>query len=81
VVEADFAYLAMEYVKGFSLEEHYAHRQAAAHAPRDRHHLQVLHGARRAYRQGIIHRDIKPANIMVAADDEPRSPISAWRST
>ena len=46
VVEDDFAYLAMEYIEGFSLESHIADRQAAAAASRHRHHLQVLHGAR-----------------------------------
>jgi serine/threonine protein kinase len=72
VVEADFAYLAMEYVKGFSLEEHTRidkllpmHRVIGII-------FKCADGARRAYRQGIIHRDIKPANIMVAADDEAK---------
>lgn len=72
VVESDHAYLAMEYVEGFSLE---------AHTRIDR--LLPLHRAigiifkccmalDHAYRQGVIHRDIKPANIMVTANDEPK---------
>ncbi len=72
VVEEDFAYLAMEYVEGFSLE---------AHCRIDR--LLPMHrvigiifkccmALDAAYRQGIIHRDIKPANILVAANDEPK---------
>ena len=72
VVEEDFAYLAMEYVEGFSLEQH---------CRIDR--LLPLHrvigiifkccmALDSAYRQGIIHRDIKPANILIAANDEPK---------
>ena len=72
VVEDDFAYLAMEYVDGFTLEE-------CCRID----HLLPLHrvigivfkccmALDAAYRQGIIHRDIKPANIMIAADDEPK---------
>jgi eukaryotic-like serine/threonine-protein kinase len=72
VVEEDFAYLAMEYIDGFSLEEH---------TRIDR--LLPLHrvigiifkccmALDSAYRQGIVHRDIKPANILVQAGDEPK---------
>ena len=72
VVEPERAYLAMEYVDGFSLE---------AHCRIDR--LLPLHrvigiifkcclALDAAYRQGIIHRDIKPANIMVAENDEAK---------
>lgn len=72
VVEDDHAYLAMEYVEGYSLE---------AHTRIDK--LLPLHRAigiifkccmalDHAYRQGVIHRDIKPANIMLTGDDEPK---------
>lgn len=72
VVEDDFAYLAMEYVDGFSLDQ-YCRID----------HLLPMHrvigiifkccmALDAAYRQGIIHRDIKPANIMVAANDEAK---------
>jgi len=72
VVEDDFAYLAMEYVEGFSLEQHCRidrllpqHRVVSII-------FKCCMALDAAYRQGIIHRDIKPANIMVAADDEPK---------
>ncbi len=72
VVEQDFAYLAMEYVKGFSLEDHTRidkllpmHRVIGII-------FKCCMALDAAYRQGIIHRDIKPANIMVAADDEAK---------
>ncbi len=72
VVEDDFAYLAMEYVDGFSLEEHTRidrllpmHRVIGII-------FKCCMALDSAYRQGIIHRDIKPANIMVAANDEAK---------
>ncbi|MGE5469440.1 MAG: protein kinase domain-containing protein [Bacteroidota bacterium] len=72
VVEDDFAYLAMEYVQGFSLEEHCRidkllpmHRVIGII-------FKCCMALDSAYRQGIIHRDIKPANIMIAANDEPK---------
>lgn len=72
VVERDYAYLAMEYVEGFSLEEHCRidkllpmHRVMGII-------FKCCMALDAAYRQGIIHRDIKPANIMVAANDEPK---------
>lgn len=71
-VENDFAYMAMEYVDGFSLEEHCRidkllpmHRVIGII-------FKCCMALDSAYRQGIIHRDIKPANIMVAANDEPK---------
>ena len=72
VVEDDYAYLAMEYIEGFSLEEHIRidkllpmHRVIGII-------FKCCMALDSAYRQGIIHRDIKPANIMVAANDEPK---------
>ena len=52
VVEDEFAYLAMEYIEGFSLEEHTRIDKLLPHAPGDRHYLQVLHGARRRLSAG-----------------------------
>ena len=72
VVEQDFAYLAMEYVKGFSLEDH---TRIDKLLPMHRVIGIIIKSCMAldaAYRQGIIHRDIKPANIMVAADDEAK---------
>jgi len=72
VVEDQFAYLAMEYIDGFSLEQHCRidkllpmHRVIGII-------FKCCMALDSAYRQGIIHRDIKPANIMVAAGDEPK---------
>jgi len=72
VVEENRAYLAMEYIKGFSLEECIRidkllpmHRVIGII-------FKCCMALDSAYRQGIIHRDIKPANIMVAENDEPK---------
>ena len=72
VVDNDIAYLAMEYIDGFSLEEHCRidkllpmHRVIGII-------FKCCMALDAAYRQGIIHRDIKPANIMIAAGDEPK---------
>ncbi len=72
VVEDDHAYMAMEYVEGFSLEQHCRiDRMLPLHRV-----IGIIFkcclALDHAYRQGVIHRDIKPANIMVAADDEPK---------
>ena len=72
VVEEDFAYLAMEYIDGFGLDEYCRidkllpmHRVIGII-------FKCCMALDSAYRQGIIHRDIKPANIMIAANDEPK---------
>ena len=72
VVEADYAYLAMEFVDGFSLEDHCRidrllpmHRVVGII-------FRCAMALDAAFRQGIIHRDIKPANILIAANDEPK---------
>jgi eukaryotic-like serine/threonine-protein kinase len=72
VVEDQFAYLAMEYIDGFSLEPHCRidkllpmHRVIGII-------FKCCMALDAAYRQGIIHRDIKPANIMVATNDEAK---------
>jgi serine/threonine protein kinase len=72
VVEDDYAYMVMECIKGFSLEQHCRidkllpmHRVIGII-------FKCCMALDSAYRQGIIHRDIKPANIMVAENDEPK---------
>ena len=72
VVEQDFAYLAMEYVEGCSLEDFIRidkllplHRVIGII-------FKCCMALDAAFRQGIVHRDIKPANIMITGDDEPK---------
>jgi serine/threonine-protein kinase len=62
------AYIAMEYVPGYSL------RQYIARAPRFGREdvlclmVQLLDALHYAHMHGVIHRDIKPANLMVSDD-------------
>ena len=72
VVEDDYAYLAMEYIKGCSLEDFIRvdklmpmHRVIGII-------FKCCMALDSAYRQGIVHRDIKPANIMIDENDEPK---------
>ena len=68
VVEDDRAYLAMEYIKGFSLEECIRvdklmpmHRVIGII-------FKCCMALDSAYRQGIVHRDIKPENVLISND-------------
>jgi len=72
VVEEDFAYLAMEFVDGFSLEERCRIDKLLPMYRVIGIIFKCCMALDSAYRQGIIHRDIKPANIIIAANDEPK---------
>ncbi len=72
VIEEDFAYLAMEYVAGFTLENNCRIDQLLPMHRVIGIVFKCCMALDAAYRQGIIHRDIKPANIMVTAGDEPK---------
>jgi len=69
VVDADEAYVAMEYVPGGTLEA-LTHRGRLAPIERV---IEIIFKCTRAldhaFHKGIIHRDIKPANILLAAAD------------
>lgn len=66
--DAGLAYIAMEYVPGYSL------RQYIARAPRFGRDdvlclmVQLLDALHYAHMHGVIHRDIKPANLLVSDD-------------
>jgi len=72
VVEDDFAYLAMEFVDGFSLEERCRIDKLLPMYRVIGIIFKCCMALDSAYRQGIIHRDIKPANIIIGANDEPK---------
>ncbi len=60
-------YLAMEYVRGTTLDEGFSKRtppleQALKTA------LQIAEALGAAHREGIVHRDLKPANIMLTSE-------------
>jgi len=69
VVEADEAYVVMEYFPGGSLED-YCSFERMLPVPRATSIIfKCCMALDYAYRQGIIHRDIKPANILVDGND------------
>lgn len=72
VVEADQAYLVMEFVDGHPLDKFCAidrllpmHRVIGII-------FKCCLALDHAFRQGVVHRDIKPANILIDADDNPK---------
>lgn len=63
--DLDLSYLAMEYLKGESLEQYTSESNLLP-----LHHcvdyiIQVCEALHYAHNQGVIHRDIKPGNIMI----------------
>jgi serine/threonine protein kinase len=66
--QGDLAYIAMEYVDGFTLDHLLSQEQPF---PQERMFSvlrQTAVALDYAHQKGIVHRDIKPANIMVTAD-------------
>lgn len=64
-------FLAMEFVDGDSLTEHFQTRDFST-TERLRVFLKVCSAVAYAHRNLVIHRDIKPSNIIVTADGEPK---------
>lgn len=63
--EHDLAFMAMEYIDGYSLDEHAA---ADTLLPIDKVIGYIIQTARAldyAHGEGIVHRDVKPANLMI----------------
>lgn len=71
-IEADRAYLIMEYIEGTALDQFCAiNRLLPMHRV-----IGIIFkcclALDHAFRQGVVHRDIKPANILIDADDNPK---------
>jgi len=71
-VEEKYAFIAMEYINGISLEE-YCRIDHLLPFPRV---ISIIFkcclALDYAFHQGVIHRDIKPANILLTEDDDPK---------
>ena len=72
VVEAEQAYLVMEFIEGTPLDQFCAiNRLLPMHRV-----IGIIFkcclALDHAFRQGVVHRDIKPANILIDADDNPK---------
>src|SRR2546429_2848354 len=61
-------YIAMEYVNGRELKDHFQANERFTTADIVRIMGQILDALDYSHRQGVIHRDIKPANIILLAD-------------
>ncbi len=72
VVEADQAYLVMEFIEGTALDHYCAiNRLLPMHRV-----IGIIFkcclALDHAFRQGVVHRDIKPANILIDNEDNPK---------
>ncbi len=63
--EDDLAYIEMEYVEGYSLDQLIQDRQPMDLPWVARFVEQLCEGLQAAHNQGIIHRDLKPPNLMI----------------
>jgi serine/threonine-protein kinase len=66
--EDDFCYIAMEYVKGTTLESYCRKENLLPPHKGLEVVLEVCKGLEYAHREGVIHRDIKPSNILLNVD-------------
>lgn len=69
VIEADEAYIVMEYFPGGSLEDYCTFEKMLPVHRTTSIIFKCCMALDYAYRQGIVHRDIKPANILVDEND------------
>jgi eukaryotic-like serine/threonine-protein kinase len=67
---ADTAYIAMEYLHGSSLQEHFKQHVSFSIARAVNIVSQLLDALQYAHDRGIWHRDIKPGNLILTADDQ-----------
>ncbi|RJR49626.1 MAG: cyclic nucleotide-binding protein [Desulfobacteraceae bacterium] len=66
--EKDHCYIAMEYIKGTTLESH-CHKETLLAPGRGLEIvMDVCKGLDYAHKEGVIHRDIKPCNILLNED-------------
>jgi serine/threonine-protein kinase len=62
------AFIAMEFVSGRELKDHFDNDERFPLAEMKRIMLELLDALGHAHKNGIVHRDIKPANIILLAD-------------
>src|SRR5216110_1032770 len=66
--EEGVSYIAMEFVKGRELKDHFQANERFTTADIVRIMTKILDALDYSHRQGVIHRDIKPANIILLPD-------------
>jgi serine/threonine protein kinase len=73
-IDEGLPYLAMEYLKGQSLQAHLKKKGVLTRDETAMVMRGVLRAISRAHRAGIVHRDLKPDNIFLADDDDSSDP-------
>ncbi len=71
-IEADQAYIVMEYIEGKALDHYCAINRLLPMHRAIGIIFKCCLALDHAFRQGVVHRDIKPANILIDADDNPK---------
>ncbi len=71
-IEADQAYIAMEYIEGQALDHYCAINRLLPMHRAIGIIFKCCLALDYAFRQGVVHRDIKPANILIDAEDNPK---------
>ena len=62
------AYIAMEFIKGKELKDHFEANERFAVKHIDRIMGELLDALDHAHKNGVVHRDMKPANVILLAD-------------
>lgn len=62
------AYIAMEFIKGKELKDHFEANERFAVKDIERIMGELLDALDHAHRNGVVHRDMKPANVILLAD-------------
>ena len=66
--EQRVAFIAMEFVEGQELKDHFEANECFTVAESARIMCEILDALAHSHGQGVIHRDIKPANLIMLAD-------------
>jgi serine/threonine protein kinase len=72
VIEADRAYIVMEFIEGTALDQYCSINKLLPMHRVIGIIFKCCLALDHAFRQGVVHRDIKPANIMIDKDDNPK---------
>jgi serine/threonine protein kinase len=66
--EGDIAYIAMEYIVGTELKEHFDRSERFRIGESANIMLQLLEALEYSHNHGVVHRDVKPSNILITQD-------------
>ena len=66
--DGDIAYIAMEFITGTELKDHFDQAEDFQLSDATSIMLQLLDALEYSHNRGVVHRDIKPSNILITAD-------------